>query len=182
MTSTKTQNIKRISTALFLIMAAAILFSSASPRLNLHAADEPTWGPLQFLTGTWGAAESGKPEASAYSFLPELKGHVLVRRCVSGCDQGPMGAGYSDILYLYSAAPGQPYRAIFFDSVGHVLQYDVSSPSPNKAVFLSDASAPGPRFRLTYELAAGKMLGTFEMLPPGGAPAQVLSSWSGAKK
>jgi hypothetical protein len=176
------QNIKKVSPLLSLILASAILLPGASARFSTRAADEPSWGPLQFLAGTWGAGENGKPEASTYSFLPELKGHVLVRRCVSGCDQGPMGAGYSDILYVYSATPGQPYRAIFFDSVGHVLQYDVSSPSPDKAVFLSDASAPGPRFRLTYELTAGKMLGTFEMLPPGGAPAQVLSSWSGAKK
>jgi hypothetical protein len=176
------QRIRKISALFPVLILCAILFSGVSTRLNLRAADEPSWGPLQFLSGTWGAGENGKPEASTYSFLPEFKGHVLVRRCVSGCDQGPMGAGYSDILYVYSAAPGQPYRAIFFDSVGHVLQYDVSSPSLNKAVFLSDASAPGPRFRLTYELADGKMVGTFEMLPPGGAPAQTLSSWSGARK
>jgi hypothetical protein len=115
-------------------------------------------------------------------FAPELKGHVLVRRCATGCDNGPMGAGYSDILYIYKNSPDQTYRAIFFDTEGHVLQYQISTPSANKAVFLSDGSVPGPRFQLTYELVGGTMSGKFEMLAPGGAAARQLSAWSGAKK
>jgi len=93
-----------------------------------------------------------------------------------------MSAGYSDILYIYKASADQPYRAIFFDTEGHVLQYEISTPAPNKAVFVSDGSVPGPRFQLTYELVGGTMSGKFEMLPPGGGAARQLSAWSGAKK
>jgi hypothetical protein len=167
--------------AILAVSCVILLGASSWPR-TAQASDDASWGPLQFLVGSWGAGEGGKPEASTYAFQPELKGHVLVRRCVAGCDQGPMGADYSDILYVYPAGPGQGYRAIFFDSEGHVLHYDVAVPAANKAVFLSDGQTPGPQFRLSYELANGKMAGTFEMLPPGGSPARVLSAWSGTKK
>ena len=169
------------------ILAAALAMACGAWRgsdvkAQATAAGETSWGGLQFLVGTWGAAVHGKAEGSTYTFAPELNGHVLVRRCATGCDKGPMGPNYSDVLYVYKAANGQADRAIFFDSEGHVLQYDVTSSTPGKAVFLSDGSTPGPRFQLTYEMAGGVMKGKFEMLPPGGAPAKQLSEWSGAKK
>jgi len=168
------------------ILLAAMCVGWMTVRLTANAAanaadEDKSWGELQFLKGTWGAAIDGKTESSSYTFAPELKGHVLVRRCATGCDNGPMGAGYSDVLYIYQVAPGQPYRAIFFDTEGHVLQYAIATPAPNKAVFLSD-EAPGPRFQLTYQLVDGTMQGKFEMLPPGGGAARQLSAWSGTKK
>jgi hypothetical protein len=163
-------------------IGGAIALSREGKVAAASATSDPHWGALQFLSGTWVAAIDGKPESSSYTFAPEMNGHELVRRCSTGCNSGPMGPGYSDVLYIYKAAADQPYRAIFFDTEGHVLQYEISTPSANKAVFLSDGSVPGPRFQLTYELDGGTMNGKFEMLPPGGGPARQLSAWSGTKR
>ncbi len=66
--------------------------------------------------------------------------------------KGPAGfdCEHGDFLYVYQDAPGQPYKAIYFDNEGHVIHYDVSTPTPTTAIFLSDASKPGPQFRLIY--------------------------------
>jgi hypothetical protein len=176
-------NIRRAATVAAITAAVVIgMMAGGGGSLAAKAEDAPSWGPLQFLMGIWGAGENDKAETATYAFQPELQGHVLVRRCVTGCDSGPMGPGYSDILYVYGRGTGQGYRAIFFDSIGHVLQYEISTPTANSALFLSDGSTPGPRFRLSYTLSGGKMTGKFEMLPPGGGEARQLSEWSGSKK
>ena len=51
----------------------------------------------------------------------------------------------------------------YFDNEGHVIHYDVSTPSPTSVVLLSDSSQPGPQFRLAYELKGQIMYGTFQM-------------------
>jgi hypothetical protein len=88
---------------------------------------------------------------------------------------------HGDLLYLYRNAPTQPLKAIYFDNEGHVIHYDVSTPSPASAVFLSDNSQPGPQFRLTYELKGQIMYGKFQMRMPGQEEWKSYLEWSGGK-
>jgi hypothetical protein len=68
--------------------------------------------------------------------------------------------------YIYADASGQPLRAIYFDNEGHVIHYSVGTPTSTTAEFLSDAAAPGPQFRLLYELKDGVMMGKFQIRVP----------------
>ena len=88
------------------------------------------------------------------------------------CDHG-------DLLYIFQDAPGQPLRAIYFDNEGHVIHYDVSTPNSTTAIFLSDASRPGPQFRLIYELKDHVMNGRFQMRMAGQADWKSYLEWSG---
>jgi hypothetical protein len=83
---------------------------------------------------------------------------------------------------VFQNAPGQPLKAIYFDNEGHVIHYDVSTPTPAKVVFLSDTSTPGPQFRLTYELKDSVMSGKFQMQMPGQSEWKSYLEWSGPKK
>jgi hypothetical protein len=85
-------------------------------------------------------------------------------------------------LYVYVEAPGQPLKAIYFDSEGHVIHYDISTPAPATAVFLSDGSVPGPQFRVVYTLKESIMSGKFQMRMPGQAEWHSYLEWSGVKK
>jgi hypothetical protein len=110
---------------------------------------------------------------------------VLARRSTSdvAC-KGPatFDCEHGDILYVYEEAPGQPLKAIYFDNEGHVIHYDVTTPTATSVVFLSEPSHPGPRFRLTYELKDAQMLGKFQMQMPGQTEWKSYLEWSGGKK
>jgi hypothetical protein len=86
------------------------------------------------------------------------------------------------LLYIYQDPPGQPLKAIYFDNEGHVIHYGVSTPTPNSAVFISDESAPGPHFRLVYELKGGVMFGKFQMRMAGKTEWTSYLEWSGGKR
>lgn len=144
------------------------------------------WSALSFLEGTWGAKAAGNggaAEVGSYTFRLELRDHILARHGDLGQCKGPstFDCDHGDLLYIYSDAPTQPLKAIYFDNEGHVIHYDVSTPSPNAAVFLSESSQPGPQFRLTYELKGQIMYGKFQMRMPGQQEWQSYLEWSGEK-
>jgi hypothetical protein len=67
-------------------------------------------------------------------------------------------------MVIYPQGPA--LRADYYDSEGHVIRYAVQADSGG-AVFLSDAVAGLPRFRLTYALVADSTLtGRFEIASP----------------
>ncbi len=71
---------------------------------------------------------------------------------------------------IYATSGGS--RADYYDSEGHVIRYLVTSPAAGRALFLSEAIAGEPRYRLSYELAAGGLLkGEFDVAPPGAPEA-----------
>lgn len=146
------------------------------------------WAGLRFLIGSWEAKTTGgtaQAQASAtYAFRLELRDHVLARQSSSGPCSGPddFDCRHSDLLYIYPGASGQTWQAIYFDNEGHVIHYDVSTPRPAAAVFLSDATQPGPQFRLTYELHEGVMTGKFELKAPGQADFMSYLEWSGKRR
>jgi hypothetical protein len=138
--------------------------------------------PLAFLEGNWDAKGQGggATAAGSYSFQRELGGHILARHSRNAECKGPANfdCEHGDLLYVY--AEGQALKAIYFDSEGHVIHYDVSMPAPHSVVFLSDA--PGPQFHLAYTLEGGVMAGKFQMRMPGQTDWKSYLEWSGGKK
>jgi hypothetical protein len=146
------------------------------------------WKALSFLQGTWEAKATGDGGVSAsgsYTFRTELGDHILARHSSrdAGC-KGPstFDCDHGDLLYVYQDAPGQAFKAIYFDNEGHVIHYLVSTPAPATALFLSDGSQPGPQFRLVYELKGAVMWGKFQMQMPGQTEWKSYLEWSGAKQ
>jgi hypothetical protein len=159
----------------------AIVLAAAATMLGA----EPSWKPLEFLIGSWEAktqgGSAGASGSGAYTFRLELKEHVLARHSSTAGCKGPrdFNCEHGDLLYVYPA--GSAYRAVYFDNEGHVINYDVSTPAPMTAVFLSKATEPGPQFRLTYELKGGTMHGRFEIRLPGQTEFQPYLVWSGER-
>jgi len=168
---------------------ALFMMVALSSRTIAQADQDNPWVALNFLQGAWAAnADSGSAGARSfglYAFEYELKQHILSRvsksplRC-----EGPttFDCEHSDLLYIYQDAAGQPLKAIYFDNEGHVIHYNVSTPDATTVVFLSDASGPGPQFRLTYQRKNLTMYGKFQMRMPGQEEWKSYLEWSGAKQ
>jgi hypothetical protein len=172
-----------------LLTAAALFALNLAPSNRAISMPTDPWQALSFLEGTWDAHTQGgsaKAQSSGtYTFKPELKHHVLVRRSRDAATcKGPtrFDCEHSDVLYVYQEARDQPLKAIYFDNEGHVIHYDVSTPDLGSAVFISDGSPSGPQFRLVYELKDAVMSGKFQMRMPGQAEWKSYLEWSGAKK
>jgi hypothetical protein len=171
---------KRIVVALFLALP---LIAGAQPA---PAADP--FKDLAFLEQNWEANTNGfggVHSTGTYTFRRELGGHVLARRSTSDAAcKGPatFDCEHGDILYVFEEAPGQPLKALYLDNEGHVIHYDVSTPTASSVVFLSEASRPGPRFRLSYELKGSVLFGKFQGLMPGQTEWKSYLEWSGPKK
>ncbi len=160
----------------------------SSLQLMAQAAPGPDpWKALSFLEGTWDAKAQGAAGATAsgrYTFQRELGGHILARHSTSDPNcKGPASfdCEHGDLLYVFQDAPGQPLKAIYFDNEGHVIHYDVATPTPSSVIFLSEKSQ-GPQFRLIYELNSAVMTGKFQMQMPGQSDWHSYLEWSGAKQ
>jgi len=169
----------RIVLALFLLTCSLLAQNAPAPL--------ETFKSLAFLEGTWEAKAKteGVVGAGTYTFGSELDGHILARHSTNDGDcKGPaeFDCEHSDLLYVYQDAPGQMLKAIYFDNEGHVIHYEVSTPNQKTAVFLSEASQPGPQFRLIYELKGSIMSGKFQMHMPGQEDWKSYLEWSGARK
>jgi hypothetical protein len=115
------------------------------------------FGQLEFMVGKWKGEGTGEPGAGqgAFSFLPELNGQILVRRSFNQLASGPR---HEDLMIVY--LDGKTPRAIYFDTEGHTIPYNVSFPAKNTAVF---ESAGPPSYRLTYTLEGRNLNGKFEV-------------------
>jgi hypothetical protein len=170
------------------LLGAILLCGAGLWAQNAPAASEDTWKSLRFLIGKWEAktqgGSAGASSSGTYTFQLELRDHVLTRRVASGECKGPSGfdCEHQDLLHVYRDSPEKAYRAIYFDNEGHVIRYEVSTPAPGIAVFVSEASQPGPRFRLVYELKETVMFGKFEMRMPGQAEFRPYLEWQGRRK
>jgi|CZKF01.1.fsa_nt_gi hypothetical protein len=161
--------------------------ASAPAPLTASAKVDP-WFGIRFLLGTWEAKTTGgvaQAHASArYSFLLELRDHVMARHSRSGACSAPddFNCQHSDLLYIYPAANGQTLEGIYFDNEGHIIHYAVSTPKPGTVVFLSDPAQPGPQYRLNYSFLDGVMSGQFEMKMPGQTDFTSYLEWSGKRQ
>jgi len=146
------------------------------------------WAGVRFLLGAWEAKTTGgMAQAQAtggYAFRLELRDHVMARHSRGGGCKGPedFDCQHGDMLTIYPGANGQALQAIYFDNEGHVIRYDISTPKPGTAVFLSDAAVPGPQFRLSYELVEGVMTGEFQVKMPGQGDFMSYLVWSGKQE
>lgn len=158
--------------ALTVTVSAAIVL----PRVCAQSAQPAPWGRLHFLLGTWVGGGSGRPgdsiEGTVTSSM-DLDEHVMVRKnraeiAPKPGDKGPMF--HEDMMVIYQE-PGQTSpRAIYFDSEGHVIHYNVSFAAKQPGVvFESEPSDKAPRFRLVQTLESPGIMSTdFLIAPPGG--------------
>ncbi len=155
-----------------------------SMKLDVTARPLLSVGSLDFLLGTW-TADAGQhaTPAGSYTFARELNGTVLARHATpdAQCADASAVCAHRDLFYVFQDSPGAPLKAIYFDAEGHVIRYDVEIRHEDGAygrrdyaIFLSEISALGPRFRLTYERNTDtftqktSMAGKFEQLLPNG--------------
>jgi len=140
------------------------------------AAQQPGVESLNFLLGKWvgeGSAETGQAGGGYCSFEPALQDKTLIRKNHSeypATKERP-AIVHDDVMIIYPDRTRQQLRAFYTDNEGHVIHYTVTAASDAKsAVFLGDAEAGAPRYRLTYTVTApGRMTIAFEMAPPGQA-------------
>jgi hypothetical protein len=150
------------------------------------AAQDP-WKAIGFLEGTWEAKAQGAGGVAVtgrYTFQKELGNHIMARHSTSDPNcKGPASfdCEHGDLLYIFQDAPGQALKAIYFDNEGHVIRDNVSTPGPTSVVLLSEP-APGPQFRLVYDLQGKLMAGKFQMQMPGQTEWRSYLEWSGAKQ
>lgn len=132
------------------------------------AAQGQSWKPLEFLLGKWTgvAGEKETPLGAGqggFSFDLDLNGKILVRRNAAVYDSG---VKHDDLMVVYFEGEGDA-RAIYFDSEGHVIRYKVTFPAPQRAVFESDGTQAGPRYRLSYWMNGAALKGMFEVAAGG---------------
>lgn len=154
-----------VTCLLFLISAFTLPVGAQSTQSKARWAD---WQP--FL-GTWQGTGNGEPGQGGgeFTFAPELQGAVLARHSYAEYPATKEKAAYrhDDLMVIYSEPGGQKTSADYWDNEGHFIRYDVTL-SAQQLVFLSDASQPGPRYRLTYMKTGDDALNlTFEIAPPG---------------
>jgi hypothetical protein len=174
--------------AIVLLLALPLICAAQASGQSAPAPAPDPFKALSFLEQNWEANTNGYggiKSIGTYTFRRELGGHVLARRSTSDVDcKGPatFDCEHGDILYVYEEAPGQPLKAIYFDNEGHVIHYDVTTPTATSVVFLSEPSRPGPKFRLSYELKDAQMFGKFQTQMPGQTEWKSYLEWSGGKK
>jgi hypothetical protein len=149
----------------------------------LHAQTNDAWKKLDFLLGDWTGAAGEKDTQlgagqGAFSFKAELKQKIIVRRNNAQYDSGVQ---HDDLMVIYFDAPNDSPRAIYFDTEGHVIHYALSFPSPQRVVFESDGTQPGPKYRLTYWMEGASLDGRFEVAAPSSEYKTYLS-WTSRKR
>ena len=154
--------------------------------LFVHAACAQTtdaWKKMEFLLGDWvGVAGEHDTQIGAAqgvaSFQLDLNNKIVVRHNSASYSSG---VKHDDLLIIYLDIPDSAPRAIFFDSEGHVIRYNLAFPAPNRVVFESDGAQPGPRYRLTYWQDGALVDGKFEIAT---APGEYKSymTWTQKKK
>ena len=129
------------------------------------------WGPLQFLVGQWTGEGGGEPGqgSGSFSFTPDLQGKILVRKNVAEYPPSKEKPAYrhDDLMVIYRDSPSRQFRAIYFDSEEHTIEYSIK-PVDDGVAFVSEGPRDAPRFRLTYISAGSERLKLkFEIAPPG---------------
>jgi len=148
--------------------------------------DAANWKGWDFLIGDWVAQGGGKPgdaTSGSFSFTPELDGKILVRknRAEYPATNGRPAFKHEDLMVVFRGPNGT--KANYYDSEGHVISYDVSIAEDGKMItFASDASAPGPKFRIVYTAQTdGSIKGSFDMAAPG-KELSPYTAWTAKKK
>ena len=152
-----------------LVLALAIAATSPARSAAPSALDR-VLAPLQFLVGDWEVfAKPGNP-SGWFSIRPDVQGSILLRRnhSESPAANGRPAGSHDDLMVVFHDGSPAVVRAIYFDSEGHTIRYTADVSTARQVTFVSDASAPGPRYRLSYRSNPnGTLDGKFEVAPPG---------------
>jgi hypothetical protein len=147
----------------------------------LPAQTKNPWEPLEFLLGTWNATASDSHGATTFKL--DLDKHVMVRTNFAEYSKGPQsGTRHDDLMIIYFDPPDNPPRAIYFDSEGHTIRYNLTFPERSSVVFESEPAQPGPRYRLSHRVTGTKFEGTFEIAAPGTSDYKTYLTWTSTKE
>jgi hypothetical protein len=135
-----------------------------------RASGATRWEGWQPLIGFWVGEEDSVQGSSHFSFLPDLRDKVLVRKnhAEYPATKDRPAIVHDDLMIIYGDSEADR-NAIYFDNEGHVIEYTVSFSQDRKAaVFVSRATAGAPRYRLSYfQQGSNRCRITFEIAPPG---------------
>src|ERR1039458_8358546 len=92
------------------------------------------FGPAKFRVGPWPAEGTGQPgnASGAFSFAPDLAGHVLVRKSFADypAADGKPAFRHDDLMIVYRDETSHGLQAIYFESEGQVIRYTLSPAGP----------------------------------------------------
>jgi hypothetical protein len=167
-------------------LARAVVIALASVAGVAWAEAPAALAPLRFLLGEWRAVPSGKPGEATGSatFASSLRDHVILR--FSYAEYPALASRdafrHDDLMVIHADASAQ-LRADYWDNEGHIVHYLVQPRGSDEVVFLSEAPASEPHYRLTYKLAPdGTLGGRFEISPAGAAETFITYlTWSSRK-
>jgi len=150
---------------LLLAFVLAPALSELAPRQASGArVERAELSALDFLLGDWDAIELPAGESGAFNFSLAVQDRIIVRTNYAKYPArvGKPAARHDDLMVIF--VEGEALKADYFDSEQHVIHYVVQPRGPTDVVFLSEAKAGEPRYRLSYALAAnGHLKGTFEI-------------------
>jgi len=167
-----------------LLLIATLFGYHYAPAQNPSAKGvDSSWSKLEFLLGNWSGAAGEKDTPlgagqGAFSFERQLNSKIIVRRNRADYNSG---VRHDDLMIIYLDEPNDTPRAIYFDTEGHVIRYNLTFPSAGTVTFESDGTQAGPRYRLSYWLERGSLNGKFEVAPPG-ADYKAYLKWTSKKE
>jgi hypothetical protein len=113
--------------------------------------EKSEWAGFEFLVGDWVADRDNQTAASGdFSFRFAAGGKVLVRRNAADypAANGRQSSHHEDLLVIYREHDNGPASAMYFDSEGHVIRYEVAVDAKlHRVQLLSNSSDATPRFR-----------------------------------
>lgn len=149
----------------------ALVLASAGPVIAQSSAKQDRWADWRFLIGSWetdpGPANAGN---GWFTLIPDVQGNVLVRKNHAEYPpaNGKPATIHDDLMVIYQSGDSG-FKAHYYDSEGHTIDYEASFSSNKDSLMLVSAAAPDrPRFRLLYlkgEPNAVKII--FAIAPPG---------------
>ena len=136
------------------------------------------WSKLDFVLGKWTgvAGEKENPLGAGqggFAFELDLDNKIIMRKNHAEYDKG---VKHDDLMVIY--LEGTP-RAIYFDSEGHTIRYNLAFPAKDQVVFESDGTQPGPKYRLSYWMEKAVLKGKFEV---GSPEYKTYMTWGSVKK
>lgn len=153
---------------LIAIAASGVAAATAQAPPQQPATVAQRLAPLAFLLGQWEALPDGSGSRGSCTFALSLQDRVIVRtnHAEAPAVGGRPASVHDDLMVIYEE--GNALKADYYDSEAHLIRYAVSVPSANRAVFVAEATAASPGYRLTYWLEKpGIVRGRFEMAAPG---------------
>jgi hypothetical protein len=135
---------------------------------SAQAQTRPELSALNFLIGDWDAVELPPGESGAFNFTRAVQDRIIVRTNYAKypARDGKPASRHDDLMVIF--VEGDALKADYFDSEQHVIHYVIQTRGPNNVVFVSEAKADEPRYRLSYVLAPnGHLKGSFEIAAPG---------------